>query len=987
MPVINGTSGNDSLTGGDADDTINGFAGQDTLIGNGGADLIDASDGNDSLYGGSGSDTLFGGNNSDRLFGGTDNDLLDGGSGNDSLYGEAGNDTLRGGTGNDTLDGGSDIDTLSYSTSTNAVNVNIQTNTVSGGDAQNDSISNFENVVGSGANDSLTGSTVGNMLDGGAGNDTLTGAAGNDSLFGGAGTDQLYGGNDDDWLEGGASGDTISGGAGIDTASYASSTSGVSANLQTLSGTAGDAAGDTFSSIENLNGSALNDTLVGDFNANTLTGGDGNDILDGNNGNDSLLGGDGADTLSGGSGNDTLDGGDGADRIYAGAGNDSVAAGSGDDVVYGDPTGTSAWTYRFYDKDFSSNSSQAFTIEEGTLRLEGTTADFNLRNLAATARGTTPDVNPEDFGIILTSTYTAATAGTYRFTTTSDDGSVMRILDAAGNPLNFANQTGGTLPYLNNDFHQAATTRYGDVVLAAGQTYTIEIRIWENLGEEVLAATVTVPGGTSQNLIGNNAIGAVAANAGNDTLSGGIGNDTIYGEAGNDSLLGDEGNDQLFGGTGNDTLSGGADADSLDGGAGNDQLFGGDGVDTLYGGADNDALYGDAGADNLFGDAGTDSLFGGSENDTLFGGASNDTLSGDGGDDSLSGDAGADQLFGGAGNDFLSGGTENDSLEGGADNDTLFGGDGLDTLRGGSGADSLSGDAGGDSLFGEAGDDSLTGGAAADFMSGGDDRDTFFVSVGTDGYGDTVDGGETGDDTADTLNLVGAGEFRIDYDANPEDGTVSFLDATRTNVLGTLRFTGIETVVPCFTPGTRIATQRGDVPVEALLPGDLVQTRDSGMQPLRWIGRRTLGASELDAAPTLAPVRIAAGALGPGLPARDLTVSPQHRVLVSGALPELLFGDDEVLVAAVHLVGCPGIDWLDVDEVTYLHLLFDRHEIVLSDGLWSESFQPGDRTLAGMDAAQRAEIGALFPTLDAVIDFASARRSLKAHEARVLFAA
>ena len=123
------------------------------------------------------------------------------------------------------------------------------------------------------------------------------------------------------------------------------------------------------------------------------------------------------------------------------------------------------------------------------------------------------------------------------------------------------------------------------------------------------------------------------------------------------------------------------------------------------------------------------------------------------------------------------------------------------------------------------------------------------------------------------------------------------------------------------------------------------------------------------------------------MPERDLVVSPQHRVLVSGALPELLFGENEVLVAAIHLVGRPGITRVEAAEVTYLHLMFDRHEIVLSDGLWSESFQPGDRTLAGMDHAQRAEIEALFPGMDAVIDFAAARRSLKAHEVRVMFAA
>ncbi len=957
MPVFDGTPGNDTLAGANGADTLNGFAGADSLSGLNGSDVINAGDGNDSAFGGSGNDTLSGDN---------DDDLLDGGSNNDQLFGGNGNDTLTGGSGNDILDGGAGIDTLDYSLSS-AVAIDIGLNTT-GGDANGDTISLFENVVGGGGNDTLTGSFAANVLTGNAGNDSLTGDAGNDSLFGGTGTDALFGGADNDLLQGGASGDTISGGAGIDTADYSTSDAGVSVNLQNNVVSGGHAASDVLSGIENVTGSAFNDTLTGDNGQSVLSGGAGADSLDGRNGDDLLSGGSGNDTVAGGLGNDTLAGEDGADRIFAGGGNDSISGGTGDDTLFGDSDQPSSWSYRFYDRDFNTSNGQAFQIETGTLRTEGTTTDFDLRTLAAVARPpATIATNPSDFGIILTSTYTANTAGVYRFDTTSDDGSTLRILDTNGNPLTFTNQNGATGLFMDNDFHQAATTRYGDVALAAGQSYTIEIRFWENAGEEVLSATVTPPGGGIQNLIGNAGIGS-AVNTGNDTILAGDGNDVIFGEAGNDSLSGEAGNDNIDGGTGNDTILGSV---------GTDTVFGGLGDDSIEGGDDADLIYGDTIVPDLLSN----------HADTIFGGAGNDTIYGGNGNDLIFGLAGDDSLYGDNGNDTLEGGADNDRLLGGNGSDVLFGGDGNDTAFGGNSADNIEGGIGTDSLSGDDGNDTISGGAGADAQFGGADRDQFFVAVAGDGFGDAIDGGEAGDDF-DRLDLTGTGKPRILYStSNRENGTVEFLDANRA-VIGTLTFTNIEDVIPCFTPGTLIGTPRGSIRVEALRVGDLVLTRDGGAQPLRWIGTRWLSAAALAAQPTLVPVRIAAGALGAGLPERDLLVSPQHRVLVSGPRTELCFGDDEVLVAAIHLVGLPGITRAGGAGVQYLHLMFDRHEIIRSDGAWTESFQPGCRTLGGMDKAQRAEIAALFPDLEHHgARFAAARRSLKAHEARVLFAA
>jgi hypothetical protein len=116
-----------------------------------------------------------------------------------------------------------------------------------------------------------------------------------------------------------------------------------------------------------------------------------------------------------------------------------------------------------------------------------------------------------------------------------------------------------------------------------------------------------------------------------------------------------------------------------------------------------------------------------------------------------------------------------------------------------------------------------------------------------------------------------------------------------------------------------------------------------------------------------------------------MLVSPQHRILITGPRAELLFGEHEVLVAATHLVGLPGIERVVPEGVSYIHLLFDAHEILCADGAWSESFQPAVRTLEGLESAQRDEVLALFPELATnPASFAAARQTLKAHEARVL---
>ncbi len=189
---------------------------------------------------------------------------------------------------------------------------------------------------------------------------------------------------------------------------------------------------------------------------------------------------------------------------------------------------------------------------------------------------------------------------------------------------------------------------------------------------------------------------------------------------------------------------------------------------------------------------------------------------------------------------------------------------------------------------------------------------------------------------------------------------------------------------PCFTPGTLIATEHGLRPVEALAPGDRVETLDSGLQRLVWVGQTAYSRDALAARPDARPIRIAAHAFGPGLPARDMRVSAQHRILVEGPLAELCFGEPQVLAAAGHLADGDRIRVDDsADTVVYIHLQCAAHEILISDGLPSESFNPGEQGLQGFGDVARRDLMAVLPGFvpDAGPCLPAARPIVRRHEA------
>lgn len=223
------------------------------------------------------------------------------------------------------------------------------------------------------------------------------------------------------------------------------------------------------------------------------------------------------------------------------------------------------------------------------------------------------------------------------------------------------------------------------------------------------------------------------------------------------------------------------------------------------------------------------------------------------------------------------------------------------------------------------------------------------------------------DESHPALDELGAGETLTDT------FTVHILDdngGVDTQVVS-LTING----VPCFTAGTMIATDRGARPVEDICAGDLVQTLDNGLQRVRWAGCRAMQIADWQSQPELRPILIRANALGTGQPAVDLIVSPQHRILVDSVIAGRVFGAEQMLIAAVKLLDLAGVSRVsDPGALSYHHLLFDRHEVILSNGAASESLFTGPEAMKSLSAEARGEIESLFPELaQGQMPFAPAR--------------
>ncbi|MFM9864171.1 MAG: beta strand repeat-containing protein, partial [Micropepsaceae bacterium] len=309
---LTGSAFNDTLTGNANDNVLAGGFGQNVLDGGAGNDTVSYADlyiesglhgvnvsvsETGSQWNLGGFDTyisienLVGSRYRDALVGDENANALYGGDENDNLTGFGGDDWLEGGAGEDGLFGVFGNDVAAYTSSAAAVYIDLLNLVYTGGDAEGDYLGMIEGVAGSAHNDQLLGDNGANRLLGQGGDDRLVGRGGADALDGGGGT--------------------------IDIADYAASAAAVIVDLQTGTGSGGDAAGDTLLNVEGLEGSAFNDQLFGDANANRLLGNGGADFIQGRGGADNIQGGDGDDWLDGGTGGDTINGGNGTLDIAA----------------------------------------------------------------------------------------------------------------------------------------------------------------------------------------------------------------------------------------------------------------------------------------------------------------------------------------------------------------------------------------------------------------------------------------------------------------------------------------------------------------------------------------------------------------------------------------------------------------------------------------------------------------------------------------------
>ncbi|MEZ0306602.1 MAG: hypothetical protein ACAH21_01675 [Ramlibacter sp.] len=771
MRAVNGTAGNDSITGTYFSEAINGLAGNDTLLGGQGNDSLNGGAGNDLLNGGDGIDTATYTGTSGAV---TVNLSLagaqaTGGAGTDTLIAI---ENLTGGEGGDTLTGNADVNRIAGGLGNDVLH----------------GVGNYDTLLGGGGNDTLDG---GYVMAGGAGSDLLTGGAGDDSIYSDsvspafsrpyydyipAELPLLDTGSEKDTLAGGAGDDDLFAGYGDDVdggtqmywgnvlyISFQGATSGVYADFRLLNSQPSITIGggtithiqqigwlqgseyddflapldSYYSNFEPVYGMGGNDHIVASYYTGLIDGGAGNDSLEGNGGYGfPVYGGPGDDTING-SGN--LHGGDGNDRIQGSSGSTGRLFGdAGDDTLLGSPYAYGA------------------SIEGG----DGNDSIVGAQSSESLYGGQGND------------TITAGSGND-----TLDGGAGVDTGIWSGNFADYA---------ITYDSDARLVTVADTQLYRDGSDRVTGIEFFQFGDETRSAADAT-------------GIGIIDGTDGADSLTGTGGRDAIYAAEADDTVGGGGGNDSLYGGVGNDTvvLAGNfADyavsyqtssasflfSDSVDGRDGTDRIREFESFAFADGTMAVSQLH-----LTIEGTAGNDLLGGLGGSDVISGLAGNDTLNGTDGDDSLDGGAGADSLAGNGANDLLTGGAGSDALDGGAGGDTaVFSGalaeyavaynsaastyyvvdtvegrDGVDTIKnveflqfadglravadavnsaalfGTSGNDSVTGTSGADVVHGLGGYDTLAGGNGDDLLRGWEGNDSLLGGAGNDTlYGD-----------------------------------------------------------------------------------------------------------------------------------------------------------------------------------------------------------------------------------------------------------
>jgi Ca2+-binding RTX toxin-like protein len=850
------------------------------------------------------------------------------------------------------------------------------------------------NVTDSGTADTITGNDGDNTITVTGGIDTIDGGAGDDRLVvdysssagvvtattttftGSPGTVVIAAGSIEHF--------TLLTGDGIDTIT-----------LTTADGNNYIDTGDGASTVVVGHG---DNVIVGGSGIETLTFGDGNNTIDAGYGTI------GANTIVGGSGDNTYLGSNGIDTITLGGGDNRIVAGDGANTITVGPT------FNGNNVIIAGSGIDTITVGGGDNCIDagvGTTG-ANTITTSATGTGNNSILGSDGIDTITTghgNNYIAAGGGANTITAGSGNN-----LITAGDAIDTITAMGGNNVIEAGDIGvNTVTTGVGNDVVETGG-----------------AADVIATGSGDDIIKDAGGAGSVAAGAGHDRLvydfsastapvtntvidvagtSSGVMGATSYSGVEEFHITGGSGADIITTGAGADVLDGGAGADTLTAGGGSDVIYGGVG-DVITGGEDPDGKDHDVLVLNGLGGEGAGSfaydVAGNTENGTftltsggsvsftgiesvVFDATTISTLE----DTPLVGSAvaiGTTVATFEVGNTTYTAGDTALRTEG----ELTINGDGsyiftpAPNYNGPAPIINYTDNAGvTSSLFIDvtAVDEMMphcfTGDApivtiTEDANNDGeiDDADLsgkINVQITLPGgafAGDTLtitnpDGSTT--DVVLTVDQISAGEVLVEFDA-PATGETVTVSADVTNIVGTSR-TGTDTaMVVCFVQGTLIATADGVIPVEDLKVGDLIQTLDSGQQPLRWVGQRHLDARELTENSNLRPIRIHKNVVSAGNGVGDLVVSPQHRILVASKVAQRMFGNTEVLVPAKQLLAIEGVEIADdLEDVTYFHILFDQHEIVYANGVPSESLYLGHVALRSLTPVGREEIRALFP--------------------------
>jgi Ca2+-binding RTX toxin-like protein len=743
------TAGNDAPSAISLGAVENALAGNDIMSGSSLNNVFHGNEGDDTIAGVSGNDTLYGDEGNDLIAGGDGDDVVEGGKGADILSGDAG------------------IDTLSYATSAAGVVIDLAANSASGGDAQGDAISGFENVKGSNFADYLKGNSANNILDGGDGDDTLAGANGADYLEGGNGFDTAqFKGNKADY--------TQAYNQATNEYTFTEKSTGIVTtthlveqiqfkDITTVLNTTTPPAAFNWTAGNDSNGAVVlgvlenalagNDTMLGSAIAQELNGGDGNDIITGgdvtsqvkdflyggagndvitaDDGNDWLYGDEGDDQLIGGSGNNVLQGGAGKDTISGGAGDDGILGGAGADVLDG---GIGFDRVNYYE------SALGVSVNLQTQKASGGDAEGDIiTNFEAVSGSNTGNDTLIASDLLSGDLFgnggdDLLTGGVQIDVLSGGEGSDS-LRGNAGNDtiqggagIDHAYFTGSRSDYtitfdsVNSLYLVTDNRANGAANQGTDSVKDIEKFHFDN-GNQVIdvANILAIPTTAAFNwTAGNDSNGAVVLGVLENALAG---NDTMLGSAIAQELNGGDGNDKIYGEAGNDTLSGG------------------EGTDTVYGGAGNDVITADNGNDWLYGDDGNDQLIGGIGSNLMDGGVGNDTITGGAGYDIITGGAGADSLDGGADGDRVSYYSSAAGVSVNLQTQKASGGDAEgdvianfeDVSGSNTGNDTLiASDLASAGLSGHGGDDLLTGGIQKDRLVGGEGSDSLRGNAGND---------------------------------------------------------------------------------------------------------------------------------------------------------------------------------------------------------------------------------------------------------------